>query len=109
MNETINQIIWCDNPNYPQVMHTVLYRIMAQISEDWYAASWMIGLDITLFKHMREHPNDLDSRILKTLSDQIGGWIVWADDGENISAGPEFVPWHLYNNPSAEQLAQQSY
>ena len=50
-----------------------LLRRMEDISEDFWCAGWIRGLEFSLWRDINEHPD------LAKLSKQCGGWWIWAD------------------------------
>ena len=83
---------------------------MRHLSEENWAAGWLIGLEFTLWDwvlHLRsradhtsefERANAPDIEVLSWLADEAGGWWHW-DEG---SREPEFVPFNewmeIYRN-----------
>lgn len=84
-----------------------LYLKMSDISEEHYCAGWVSGNEYTLWE-MVANPSanrnygmfpveDDDIREIKEISDEIGGWIHWADDDFDPQLpaeewGPRFIP-----------------
>lgn len=84
---------------------------MSEISEKCFCAGWMSGLEYVLWEStistrrpfyygMGEVPEQ-DIRILKTLSNQIDGWIYWRDDTTDSALpveewGETFVPLDIW-------------
>ncbi len=87
----------------------LLYTCMNDLSERYWAARWINGLEYTLWtmanglgKRRRRISRCEAERLLK-LSNRVGGWIVWDDlsyediqklktDTTTIPHGPRFVP-----------------
>lgn len=59
-----------------------LLRLMQSLSEDEYAAGWLIGWGPALWTRVQDRaslmPDDLAD--LRTLSDMAGGWWDWPED-----------------------------
>ncbi len=79
----------------------LLYRRMSDISEDGYAAGWLIGNEFSLWRMLHGgdprygqtvvSPDDLEE--LRVLSEQAGGWI-WTDrDGRDEVQLVPFDTW----------------
>jgi hypothetical protein len=72
----------------------LLVNRMSQLSEETYAASWLIDLELCLWRAVVDGPagtilgpnghNEVEE--LKWMSDAAGGWFTWGEDG------PEFLP-----------------
>jgi hypothetical protein len=73
---------------------------MSEISENCYCASWLIGLEYTLWSILTRAPEDTypvqwgqedinltEAADLKRLSEECGGWIVWDNEVSNPGAG----------------------
>lgn len=63
-----------------------LYSVMEGISEQFFYASWITGLENILWESIKFKSNppirlDPFARIyIENLSNQVGGWIVWLND-----------------------------
>jgi hypothetical protein len=70
----------------------LLKKLMSAISEDYWCAGWMHGLEYTLWEAVTGKrtgvcsPEEIEQ--LKYLSEKCGGWIVWDEQ----SKGEKFVP-----------------
>lgn len=82
-----------------------LYDYMHWISEENYCASWLVDLEFAIWAAMQGDDSSyfgdrIEPRILrrcKLLSDEVGGWLYWADDRTNPGLphdawGPRFAP-----------------
>ena len=82
-----------------------LYEAISDISEDRWCAGWLIGIEYQLWAELQgdsqQHGIDeLDQaqfEKVRALADQVGGWIIWADDQTHpdlptVEWGPRFVP-----------------
>lgn len=75
---------------------TALERLMSDISEDHYCATWLCGLDAALWHYVVNGPGqfgmgmitEADIEQLKALADGAGGWWHWPDGAH----GTLFVP-----------------
>jgi hypothetical protein len=70
----------------------LLEKLMSAISEDYWCAGWMHGLEYTLWDVITGRRTGVCSaeeiEQLKYLSEKCGGWIIWDDQ----SRGEKFVP-----------------
>jgi hypothetical protein len=59
-------------------------RLIVQITNEWYAADWMMELDLELYAELTKPESryvEMDIfRNMQTCSDHIGGWIAWDDE-----------------------------
>lgn len=83
-----------------------LARIMREISEECYSAGWMHGLEYKLWdilsgktgkKYGQSEVTDEQIAEMREISDEIAGWIYWADDEAHPGMppelwGPRFIP-----------------
>lgn len=75
-------------------LQTALARLMSDISEELYCASWLIDIEYDLWAMIKGHDRAYglgtvpESMIhaLAELSRLIGGWIIWRNDHE------EYIP-----------------
>lgn len=75
-----------------------LANLMSEISEECYNAGWMDGLEYKLWdilngktgkKYGKSEVTDLQIAAMRDISEEIGGWIYWADDKTHLGAPPE--------------------
>jgi hypothetical protein len=89
-----------------------LYNLMSDISEECYCAGWMSGNEYTLWAMVRDpaasrhygmsEVSAEDVEELRQLSEQLGGWVVWWDDGDE--PGLPATAWGRRFLPMAEWL-----
>ena len=64
-----------------------IQKVLRQISDEWYAAEWLMELDYEIYSNViKGKSNYLDTltlKNLKTCSELIGGWVVWDDIESN--------------------------
>ena len=73
-----------------------LGEAMSEISEEYYCAGWLIGLEFSLWEMIAGGPRrfgmgdvtDAEIANLRRLADAAGGWCVWRDD----HGGESFAP-----------------
>jgi len=83
-------------PSDDQYAVKLLNRLMRDISEDYYCAGWMGGLEFTLWAMVLGGPTEFgmgevpahDVETLRRLSEDAGGWVAWDD----VLGGEVFVP-----------------
>jgi len=67
-----------------------LYLVLCEYSEDMYSAAWLHDLEYVVWRGIQRQwvcgGTDIDLLALAALSEVIGGWITYGDDG------PLFVP-----------------
>jgi len=67
-----------------------IQRILRQISDEWYAAEWLMELDYEIYSNVVKGKSSyIDAQTLKNLqtcSELIGGWVAW----DNIESNPKF-------------------
>ncbi len=77
-----------------------LRQVMSEISEDHYAAGWLIGLEYSLFEAAFEGEarvwgdGGLDTKELGDLfelSHRCDGWWRWNNDDDHLKSGQRFV------------------
>ena len=67
----------------------LLARFMSDLSQDYWAAGWLTGLEFELWTAVWEEASRVgqaNAARLRYLSSTCGGWIIWAD------TGPRYVP-----------------
>ena len=72
---------------------------MSNISEDYYCAGWLCGLEFTLWAMVQGGDRRFglgtvtedEIATLRSLSERAGGWIVWDDDHDPLKSGRAFV------------------
>jgi hypothetical protein len=82
-----------------------LFETMSDISEECYFAGWMMGLEHAIWGALQDGNREyglgeMDAEQLercRTLSKELDGWIIWADDDIDPDFpvedwGPRFVP-----------------
>lgn len=80
-----------------------LESAMSAISEDYYCAGWLIGLEFSLWAMVLGGPRDFgigtvteeEIQELRRLSDACGGWIVWRQE-DTFIMGQRFMPMELW-------------
>jgi hypothetical protein len=99
-----------DMPTRQKATVWLLYRLMSGLSERYFCAGWLDGLEFSLWSaahglgKVRRFISRCDAEHLRKLSKRAGGWIVWDD-------GPRFVSMEkwletLSASPSTEQCSQ---
>ena len=86
-------------------LQRALYEAISAVSEDRWCAGWLMGIKYQLWGELHDGSrrygiDQLDDAQLETvraLSDEVGGWIIWADDQSHPDLprddwGPRFVP-----------------
>ena len=85
-----------------------LVNYMSQISEDYWCAGWLVGLEHTLWQFVKDYdgydPHDAqftfglstikqhEIKKLKDLSDLAGGWWYFSNSTEEMMGGELFIP-----------------
>lgn len=91
-----------------------LANLMSDISEDAYCAGWMMGLEFDLWRLLHSNPprpygminiSDNSMKMLKELSDHVGGWIVVSNDQDHDY---DFVPLHEWEQMFREHEAKRA-
>lgn len=85
-----------------------LLELMSAASEDHWAAGWMSGTEVALWKAIQQYPQPLEwgmgpialdtVRKLHDLALAVDGWWVWGDEGQR------FVPLHEWERMYAEHF-----
>jgi hypothetical protein len=82
----------------------MLFRLMRSMSEEYFAAGWMHGLELSLW-HMALKGDSYEGQMLLMCAETAGGWWVWDDDrDENV-----FVPlpvWRQMYEQYAGEIAE---
>ena len=65
---------------------------MQELSEEHYAAGWIIGLEHYLWHMVQNKPGTEEGQILQFLAEAAGGWWMWDDSRES----PVFVPLPIW-------------
>jgi hypothetical protein len=81
----------------------LLYRRMSDLSEEGWAAGWLIGNEFALWDAIHgggrtygQHLlSDAEIEELTVLSEQAGGWIFTGDDGEHVPQLVAFDRWQV--------------
>jgi hypothetical protein len=83
-----------------------LFNLMSEASESHWAAGWIIGTEVALWKAIQQYPQPLQwgmgpialdtVRKLHDLALAVDGWWEWADDGQR------FVPLHEWERIYAQ-------
>jgi hypothetical protein len=96
-----------------------LYQVMSDISEDCYCAGWLIGNEYTIWSAIQSgdhryglaeiEPEQLEQ--CRILSEELGGWIVWADDETDPVLprdmwGPKFVSMSEWLEMFAQEITK---
>ena len=59
-------------------------RCIRQVSEEFYAAGWMIEIDLELYSNMiNQKPSYLEAETMENLkfcSEAVNGWVSWDDE-----------------------------
>lgn len=102
------------------VDHRALYALMAAVSEECYCAGWMMGNEFALWRILIDPTGNRQygqSEVtgeqvadMRVLSDRIGGWIGWYDDGDEPGLpseewGPRFIPRERWDEMYARHEA----
>jgi len=82
-----------------------LYEAISDVSEARWCAGWLMGIEYQLWAELHDagsrqgtdERDDAQLETVRTLSDAVGGWIIWADDQTHPDLptnewGPRFVP-----------------
>jgi hypothetical protein len=80
----------------------LLARFMSDLSEDYWAAGWLTGLEFELWTAVREEASRVgqaNAARLRYLSSKCGGWIVWG------GRGPRYVTLEEWQARYDEWLA----
>jgi hypothetical protein len=79
------------------VSSELLLHLMEDISEEVWAAGWLIGLEFILWRNIDQYPE------LKRLSDLCGGWWVWDGSTENWRRFVPMAEWiEIYKKGEAK-------
>jgi hypothetical protein len=89
-----------DMPTRQKATVWLLYRLMSDLSERYFCAGWIHGLEFSLWSaaqglgKVKRFISRCDAEHLRKLSKRAGGWIVWDDSSghPNVLAGPCFLP-----------------
>lgn len=73
---------------------------MSEISEDYEAAGWLMGLEFQLWRMLHGGSSNMafgdveEDRLaeLRELSAEAGGWVYWRDNSDPFKSGECFVP-----------------
>lgn len=98
-------VIGAENSCEPGAVRA-LAMAMSDISEAYYAAGWLMGLEYSLWEMLHGgsrkfgmgEVTEAELAVLRTLHEQCGGWIAWRDNGLDVnddaweSYGETFVP-----------------
>jgi len=71
-------------PTEARLCAGLLARFMSDLSEDYWAAGWLVGLEFELWSAVREDATRIgpaNAARLRYLSSKCGGWIVWDETG----------------------------
>lgn len=97
----------------------LLRRFMSDLSEEYYCAGWLIGLEYSLWNMLEGgsrrfglgEVTDEELRDLWALYQQAGGWWTWYDSEDPDTMGEVFVTveewnemYQLYKNPQLSHL-----
>lgn len=75
-----------------EIHKLLLLRTMQGLSEEHYAAGWIIGLEHYLWHMVQTKPNTEEGQILLFLAECAGGWWAWDDKCD----APVFVPLPMW-------------
>ena len=75
-----------------EIHKVLLLRTMQELSEEHYAAGWIIGLEHYLWHMVQTKPGTEEGQILQFLAEAAGGWWMWDDAQE----APVFVPLPIW-------------
>jgi hypothetical protein len=75
-----------------EIHRALLLRTMRDLSEQYYTAGWIIGLEFYLWHTATTKPHTEEGQTLMFLAEASGGWWMW-DDGKG---GPLFVPLPIW-------------
>jgi hypothetical protein len=70
-----------------EIHRKILLRVMHNLSEEYYGAGWIVGLEHYLW-HMALRQSTEEGQILLYCAETSGGWWMWDDS----QGGPLFVP-----------------
>lgn len=70
-----------------EIHKQILLRIMRDLSEEYYASGWIIGLEHYLW-NLALRQNTVEGQMLLYCAETSGGWWIWDDK----AAGHVFVP-----------------
>lgn len=65
-----------------EIHRQLLLRLMRSLSEDYYCAGWMHGLELSLW-HMALRQDSEEGQILLYCAETAGGWWIWDDQRDN--------------------------
>jgi hypothetical protein len=82
-----------------EIHRSLLLQYMRRLSEEYYTAGWIIGLEFYLWHTATSKTHTEEGQTLMFLAEASGGWWMW-DDGKG---GPLFVPLPIWT----EQYRQQ--
>ena len=82
----------------------LLCEYMSEISEDYWCAGWLHGLEFSLWKMLRGGSRDFGTgdvkeeelSKLRQLSQRAGGWVIWDEQKDASMSGNRFVPLALW-------------
>jgi len=75
-----------------EIHKLLLLRTMQELSEEHYAAGWIIGLEHYLWHMVQNKSGTEEGQILQFLAEAAGGWWMWDDSRE----APVFVPLPIW-------------
>lgn len=64
-----------------EIHRQILLRLMHSLSEEYYCARWMHGLELSLW-HMALRQDSEEGQILLYCAESAGGWWIWDDEQE---------------------------
>lgn len=94
-------------PTEARLCAGLLARFMSNLSEDYWAAGWLVDREFELWTAVREEASRVgqaNAARLRYLSSKSGGWIVWADTGRRYVPIDEwrarYEEWRAGREPS---------
>lgn len=79
-----------------------LVSMMSELSERYYSAGWMSGLEESLWEVLQGNPHAFaggsisaeETEALRAACEKADGWVIWKDDSSYL--GEVFVPMDLW-------------
>lgn len=82
-----------------EIHRNLLLRLMRELSEEYYAAGWIVGLEFYLWHMAVTKPNTEEAQLLIFCAEASGGWWMW----DESKGGPLFVPLPIWTAQYQQQ------
>lgn len=87
------------NQSSKEILTDALIGAIAQISEDYWCASWLINIEYHVYKALKDNTLEPHKKaLIAFVNKEINGWVIWSKEKNR----PEYIAqedWDvLYNN-----------